>query len=182
MTKKPKPMTIILLIIAVVFFVYAGAWVKVGFMTIPTPGQHVTYTPKYGFPFIWVVTTTRDTTLPKLSSGEVPPPYEVNVFTASKITGSAVKKICSKSSYEIDITEYSNTSGEVGGYLESMTQSIYNITNIKDAPTVLWDKEGNHVGLDSLFNNEKQREDFTTKFSEMRKIFPNQKTFSCPKK
>lgn len=74
----------ILIVIAIIVFVYLGAWVRVGFIAgVVDLGCKKTYTPKHGLPFVWMVTTVPDSTLPKLSSDCTASRYEVNIFTSS---------------------------------------------------------------------------------------------------
>lgn len=98
--------------------------------------------------------------------------------TPDQYNGSAIKKICSERPYEIEITEYNNPSGEVGGYTEVANPAA----GIADTPEILYDKDGNRVGLWSFFSDEKNKEDFDKKLSEIQKNFPNKKIFSCEKK
>lgn len=83
MTKKTKSMTTILVIIVVIILMYVGAWIRVGLMIDINLGCKTTYFPKHGLPFVWIVTITPDSKLPKLSSGCEATQYEVNIFSRS---------------------------------------------------------------------------------------------------
>ncbi len=78
-------MTIIIGIIFAVGLIYAGAWVRVSFISGINLGCKQTYSPKYGLPFVWVVHVIPDAKFPKLSSG-CGSNYEINVLTAKTST------------------------------------------------------------------------------------------------
>jgi hypothetical protein len=87
---------------------------------------------------------------------------------------SAVRKICEAASYELEITEYSNTEGAVGGYFATANAKAL----VSDAPGFLYDESGIKIALSSLFNSEKQAE-FSKKFDELKQKFPQARKLHC---
>ena len=99
------------------------------------------------------------------------------LVTASRylILGPTISKICKQVDMRaVKVTTYKNNEGVIGGHFARTTDMSY-----RDAPSFIFDAQGENRIMDSFFNKQEDREAARASMESMLKNFPIEKDSMC---